>query len=350
MFHTIDKRPSRSIDIDGENYLFFSGTSYLGLANNEAFNALLKQGIDRYGSSFGVSRNGNLRLKIYEKAEQKLADFVGAPAALSLSSGMLAGQALVQYFKQENTHFIYAPAVHPANWHEPNIAIPTYSFKAWSDDLIQNFPVYQGPIIILCNSVDALKMNAFSFDFLNKIPDNQNVTIVIDDSHGLGVMHGGRGIFDTIPKHLNAVVISSLHKAFGIPGGVIFGQNSLIEAISKTVFFSGCSPIAPAYLEAYVSADDLYQNLHQKLKANVSLFREKTDLSIFQFHADHAVFYTENDALYGFLLAQKIFIYSFAYPDINSKPNTRIVLSAWHSEADILQLSAAVNAFVATGF
>ena len=41
---TIDHLPNRTILHEGETYLFFSGTSYLGMAQNPAMQALLGRG------------------------------------------------------------------------------------------------------------------------------------------------------------------------------------------------------------------------------------------------------------------------------------------------------------------
>jgi 8-amino-7-oxononanoate synthase len=345
MFYEIAEGPSRQITIAEKEYLFFSGTSYLGLSANVEFNQNLAIALKQYGSSFGVSRNGNLKLAIYEEAEKQLAEFVGAESALTLSSGMLAGQAVVQYLKTQDFHFIYAPQAHPANWHEPVVAIPQLSFMEWAADLIENFPIIDKKIILVCNAVDALKLSETNFDFIVNLP--KNVSLLIDDSHGLGVMNGGRGVFSQIPTNINLIVVSSLHKAFGIAGGVIFGSQELIEKISKTIFFSACSPITPAYLAAYMASEKLYQNLHQKLKNNVLCFKNNVlDLSIFSYLDDHCVFYTKQTAIYQHLFEQQILIYNVAYPDVNGIPNTRIVLSAWHEEADIKKIASGLNQLV----
>jgi 7-keto-8-aminopelargonate synthetase-like enzyme len=43
----------------------------------------------RWGSSYGSSRNANIKLTAYENSEHFLAKFIKAEAALTVSSGML---------------------------------------------------------------------------------------------------------------------------------------------------------------------------------------------------------------------------------------------------------------------
>lgn len=75
---TIGQLPSNKILLEGKEYDFYSGTSYLGMNQDEDFKKLLIEGMNRYGMSFGSSRNGNLQLDIYDQAEEKMARWVGA--------------------------------------------------------------------------------------------------------------------------------------------------------------------------------------------------------------------------------------------------------------------------------
>ena len=76
-------------------------------------------------SVFSASRNNNLQLKIYEETEAFLANWTSAEAALTVTSGLLAGQLAVNFLKNTqnlkglNPVFIYAPSAHPAVWEAP---------------------------------------------------------------------------------------------------------------------------------------------------------------------------------------------------------------------------------------
>jgi 8-amino-7-oxononanoate synthase len=337
---SINNSPNRTILIDGKEYHFFSGTSYLGMNQDEDFKQLFIDGMTRYGMSFGSSRNGNLQLDIYEQAEEKMAQFVGCQKALTLSSGMLAGQVVAQYLKPLNCAFFYAPQSHSANFHEPNIDLPNMSFEAWTETIIEQILKSNSyHSVIVCNSNDALKATRYNFNWTTQLPDNQVITLIIDDSHGLGITgENGSGIFREIvvKSNVRLIVVSSLHKAMGIAGGVVFGDNHLIERLRNTAFFASCSPIAPAYLYAYVHADEIYAKNLQKLQENIERFRlQVLDYQLFSYLPNYPVFYTSEDDLYDFLFQNGIFIYSFAYPIRTGKPNTRIVLSACHDVEQI---------------
>ena len=348
---TIHQQPAKKIRLGEKDYHFFSGTSYLGMNQDDDFKQLLIEGLHQYGMSFGSSRNGNLQLAIYEAAESKMAAWIGAEKALTVSSGMLAGQLVAQYLKTQQVAYFYAPQSHSANYHEPKVEIPSISFQEWTKQIAAQVREANAlHSVIVCNSTDGLRATAYDFDWIHDLPENQAITLIIDDSHGLGITgKNGAGIFQSISTKPNIrfIVVSSLHKAMGIPGGVVFSDEATVETLRHTAFFASCSPIAPAYLYAYVKADEIYQRNFERLLANVRRFisQKKPKGSLFSFQPDFPVFYTPQDGLYDYLFKNDIFIYSFAYPIRTGKPNTRIVISAWHDTGQIDLLAEKCNEF-----
>ncbi|QKZ15422.1 aminotransferase class I/II-fold pyridoxal phosphate-dependent enzyme [Spirosoma sp. KUDC1026] len=342
----IDHLPGRTITHAGSEYLFFSGTAYLGLQQNPAFQQLLVEGTNRYGTSFGSSRNGNLRLAIYEAAEAELARRISGPgtSALTVSSGMMAGQVVVQAFRAQEATFIYAPCAHPALWNVPAPALPAGSFADWTQQLPEQLRAVTSPapIVVLTNAIDALHSNHYSFDWVNDLPDDRPITLVVDDSHGLGLLNGGRGIWPQLPtkENVELLVTGSLAKAMGLPGGAVFGNPDSLDRLRKTAFFGGSSPIPPAYLDAFLKAEPLYTEAFDKLQQNLTLAEKLLGVTALFNHAKgYPVFFTEQDKLYPYLLERNIVLYSFAYPTVHDPANTRIVISAFHELADIQQLA-----------
>lgn len=349
---TIDHLPNRTILHGGRSYLFFSGTAYLGLPQHPAFQQLLIESIGQFGLAFGSSRNGNLRLGVYEQAEIKLTNMVGATAALTLSSGMMAGQVVVNFLRSEAYSFVYGPHAHPALWPGPDVTLPALSFADWTVRLPEQLRTMNAvgaaeSVAILVNSIDAVRSEYYDFDWVNDLPANQPITLVVDDSHGLGILDG-RGIWSQIPRKSNVrlIVTASLAKAMGLPGGVVFSDADTVADLRRTAFFGACSPMPPAYLGAYLRADSLYAEGRERLRLNIAL-AEKLLLptGLFRHATGYPVFFTDRDELYPYLLKSGIFVYSFAYPTTTDRANTRIVISAFHEPEDIHQLAEAVYSY-----
>lgn len=309
----------------------------------------------RYGTAFGSSRNGNLRLRVYEEAEATLARWTSAPDALTVSSGMMAGQVVMNYLRADpHTTFIYGPGTHPALWHKTTVTLPVLSFLDWAVQLPQQLAqTPDGPLVIALNAIDAARSEAYTFDWVAKLPTNRSITLLVDDSHGLGVGNKGATRWGSwaelakrVPASVRLIVTASLAKAMGLPGGVILADTDTLAAIRQTSFFGGASPVAPAVLAAFIRAEPLYVEAQQRLTRNVRLAEAVLrPTGLFRQQAGYPVFYTEHDNLYAHLLHHDIIIYSFAYPTPLDKPNTRLVISAFHEPNDFERLGETIQLF-----
>jgi len=347
-----DRLPSRSLLLEGEEYLYCSGTSYLGMACNAEFRQLLAEGIGRYGTNYSSSRLSNLQLQVYEEAEEYLATYTGAGAALAMSSGFLAAQALVQVLQGQG-RFLYAPGTHPALWRSPADAPDArMPYEAWVTRLLEQAPdLPDERLVVVCNSLDALQAQAYDFSWLNALPQHKQVTVVIDDSHGLGItgVEGG-GVYSMVqpPAHVRLVVVSSMGKALGIPAGVILGDSRLLAQLKSSAYFGGASPAIPAYLYAFLQAGPLYTAARARLHALLNSFREQLACpAMFQTFAGYPVFSTKQAALCTYLMAHKVLISSFRYPTPADAPITRVILNSLHTVEDVAHLADLINQFAA---
>lgn len=345
LMFTTDYLPGRIAQLNGENWLYFSGTSYLGMVQNNDFQNLICENIQQYGANFGGSRLSNLRFKIYEEAEQYLANWTGAEAALTVSSGSLAGQLAVKVL-QNWGKFYFAPGVHPALFEEGDYS--ESSFEQWAEYILNE--AQQGkPMVLFSNTLDPLRAKSFDFNWLFQIPKETPLTLVLDDSHGLGVTGiNGAGAFSTLqtPENVELIAVASLGKALAIPGGVILGSKNLIQNIWQSPYFGGASPVIPAYLAAFLDAGYLYHDARQRLFSNIQAFHDAVKTpGLFENFTDYPVFYTKINNLAEYLQTHKILISSFPYPTPQDERITRVVLNAAHTNADIDHLVNFIKTF-----
>ncbi len=343
-----DELPGRTVHCQEEEYLYFAGTSYLGMGRNDAFGKLLGEGMCRYGYHYASSRNGNLQLTIYAQAEAYWAAFTGSPSAITVSSGLLAGQLVTNHLKGKGT-FLCAPQTHPALW-TGEVSPKLLSWQEWTQSIPEVISRRRKEhFVILTNSLDPLLVQPYDFRWLGQLPYHKRITLVVDDSHGLGITgHEGAGIYRQLSQHsaIELIVVASLGKALGLPGGVILGGQDCIESLRKSPFFSGASPMPPAYLHAFMGAKKVYQFARQQLQENIVYFTKAIgETRLFQFAPDYPVFYTPHHALYDFLKARKVLISSFPYPSPQSEPITRIVLNSLHTKADLDRLTEAIGLY-----
>jgi len=336
----LDNTPGRSFFYKGLEYLYFSGTSYLGIKNCSTFQQYLVEGLKKYGNNLGGSRLSNLQLDIFDKVESYLANFCQAESALSVSSGTLAAQ-LVLNFLQGKGVYLQAPNVH-ASLFLKNSGKALSSFEQWVDIVKNEATKEAKPLIILSNSVNPLKVKKYNFNWISELDANRKIFLILDDSHYFGISGpGGSGSHPGIdsPKNVELVVLGSLGKAFGLPAGLILASNPIIKQIKRQPLFGGASPAAPAYLYAFLKAEKLYRDRRKKLFENIDHFCKLIRLhkreSDFRYIDGYPVFYCENKNWHSALLERRIFISNFPYPSPDSEPVSRIILNSLHSFSDI---------------
>jgi 7-keto-8-aminopelargonate synthetase-like enzyme len=324
--------------------LSFKGTDYLNITRNKEFKYFLNEGFKKYGSSFGGSRLSGNFADLYEEAENRLAEISGAQASVSFSSGTLAGLALIKQL--EKHELIYSPDAHPAI--QPNHTQKTdKSYDEWVEFLLATYHKQGKHLVLLSNSLNALKCEKYQFSWINELAKHRKITIVIDDSHGFGILgKNGAGIYNELADsdHIEKIVISSLGKAWGIPGGVILGTDTLIEKLKKSALFGGGSPVIPAYFNAFLKAENIYTQNRKKLKDNIEYFKTKLDKpEMFHSFEGFPAFYTKHHEIYDLLNKKNIEISSFNYPSPEDERYTRIVLNSGHNHIEIDKLCNLLN-------
>ena len=336
----VDGFPDRTVFIDKKKYLYFGGTAYLGLPTNPVFQKTLVKSIAKWGSFYGSSRNSNIKLSIFDKAENLFAKQIGTEKSLVTSSGTLAGKMILEYLSKSENTFYHYPKTHPAILHGKSLPL----FK--NGTLHKNLLNYKKEnIVITVDAVLALEVESTSFDFLNDISTNKDITLVVDESHSLGILGKQcRGIFNTIQnKNLKRkIMIASLGKALGLSGGIIASDENFIEEMKNETLFVSSSCASAAYLESYIESQDLIKNQQEKLKHNLSfLFKDlKLDES-FKFSKGYPVIYSSGETIYERLIQSGIIISSFNYPNYKDRMN-RIVITANHTKEDLIELKQAL--------
>ncbi|MEJ5962336.1 aminotransferase class I/II-fold pyridoxal phosphate-dependent enzyme [Pedobacter immunditicola] len=326
------------INYGDQSYLYFGGTAYLGIPQNKRFLAHYLEGVHTFGLNNGTSRSNNVQLGIYDDAEKAAAQRHGAEAALITSSGYLAAQLTVLHFAAWG-QVVYAPQTHPALWVAGNPGV-SGSFGYWSRHVVELINKSRATRwVLVSNSINNLFPESYDFSFLKGIDPGKEIMLIVDDSHGIGVLGQGLGCFPSLPQlpFVHVVVVASMAKALGVDAGMVLSSAAIIRQLKKTPVFLGASPPAAAGLYAFMQAEKIYEAEVHKLQSLCRYFSAGLGASKAEFAAmdGFPVYLSEDQQLADALLQQKVLISSFAYPDQDGELLNRIVLSSWHQEEDL---------------
>tara|TARA_R110001606_G_scaffold395043_1_gene566595 strand:- start:148 stop:1173 length:1026 start_codon:yes stop_codon:yes gene_type:complete len=329
----LNKLPNTTAFFNEVEHLYFSGTSYLGVATLPEFQEIVFKNIKIWGTSYGSSRNANLKLNVYKRGEDFLSTFIHHEDCTTVSSGTIAGQFAIATLEKIVDAFYFMPKTHPAIL--PKNAVPVFEDSKLNSLLINQ---KKETICIVVDAIAALETTPFNFDFLQDISSEKKVFLLVDESHSFGVLgKNGNGISSTINinKNIEIVTVSSLTKAFGINGGVISGTKNFINLIRKNPLFVGSSGMNPAFLESFLDGQDLYRNQQNKLQENCTyVYENLKDLDKINIAKNYPVFFINDENIADYLLTKKIVITSFHYPTSSKKIN-RIVLNANHTKKQL---------------
>lgn len=343
-FRLLRAATGREIVVDQERFLFFGGTAYLGLTKHPIFLDLYIKGLQEYGINNGTSRSNNVQLGIYEEAEQFAANYFDSASALVLSSGFLAAQLVVKHFSAYG-EVIYAPNAHPALWisDKPDQSL---EFSEWMTKTVNHINrSKEKRFLIISNALDALKPQQYDFSLLDTILPSKEIILIIDDSHGIGVVgEWGKGSQTYLPEKefIKPIIVASMAKALGLDAGLILASQEIIQALRQNSLFLGASPPAPAAMYVFTKAASVFEDEYLKLQENIHFFERYSSVKLTSIKG-LPVYYSEDQSLSERLKKENIVISSFRYPQPTDPILNRIVLTSGHTVEDLSRLIKVLN-------
>lgn len=339
--------PGPEVQIGDTSYLYFGGTSYLGMQTDARFREELASFTIKIGTHWGASRAGNLVLSVYNKTEASLAKWVGSESCLTLSSGFMAARILVEYFNTPGYSCLFSPNCHEA-------LLPPGGQRAanWSElysEIGKEIQKDRTPVVFT-DTVGGEETPGPVLEQLEALP--QECILVADDSHGIGVCGSqGSGSWNALQKFnfRDLLLCSSLGKALGITAGLVAGPARILDKLRKTPFFEGASPPPPAGVATLGVglSKGWYEQQYKRLLQNTTYFYNLTNhLQLLKSQPPYPVFYFTNPKLAQYLRENLVLITDFEYAaEAGSSSPKRIVITSAHQNQHLERLAQVLNRF-----
>ena len=345
--------------VDGKKVLNFCSNNYLGLANHPQMTAAAKDMIDRYGVGPGAVRSIAGTMDIHLELEKRLAAFKGVEAAITFQSGFAANLATIPalvgkedvIFSDELNH---ASIIDGSRLSGAQIIRYSHVDPNDLDRVIKENKNNSRRCLAITDGVFSMDGDVAPLDQIYEITNAQDVMLMVDDAHGEGVLgKGGRGIVDHFHLHGKVdVEVGTMSKAFGCVGGMVAGNQAVIEWLrqrGRPFLFS--SAVTPPDVAACIAAVDILENsteLVEKLWQNTAYF--KTEMKNLGFDTGLSTTPITPVMLGEAPLAQEfsrelyqagVFAMALGFPTVpKGKARIRVMLSAAHSRDDLDQCLA----------
>lgn len=248
-----------TVEIEGHGeVLCLCSNDYLGLANHPDVVAAGAEALARYGAGTASVRFICGKFTPHVELERDLAAFAGTEAALTYVSCWNANAALLDALCDERTAVFSDRLNHASIIDGIRLARPGHKAvyeHADVDDLrraLATAPATERRLIVT-DGVFSMEGDLAPISELATIAAEHEATLIVDDSHGLGVVgETGRGVlerFDLIGRE-DVVLTGTLGKALGgAAGGFVAGSEGLcavLEQRSRPQLYSNGLPPAVA--------------------------------------------------------------------------------------------------------
>ncbi|MGD0612662.1 MAG: glycine C-acetyltransferase [Anaerolineales bacterium] len=351
--------------VDGKKVLNFCSNNYLGLANHPKLVAAAKKAVDEMGVGPAAVRTIAGTTTLHLELEKRLAAFKGVKAAITFQSGFTANLATIPALVgKEDVVFSdrlnHASIIDGCRLSGAKILPYEHCDPASLEAVIkENLAQYRRALVVT-DGVFSMDGDVAPLDKIYEVTKAYDLLLMVDDAHGEGVLgKGGRGIVDHFNLHGKVdVEVGTLSKAFGVVGGVVAGDATVVEWLrqrGRPFLFSSAVTLPDA--AACIAALDLLEastELVDKLWDNTRYF--KAEMKSLGFDTGLSTTPITPVMLGEAPLAQQfsrelfetgVFAMAIGYPTVpQGKARIRVMISAAHAKKD---LDKGLAAFKAVG-
>jgi len=350
--------------IEGKKLLYLSGIDYHRLSSDPGVLKALSEAAFEYGISSTGSRTTVGNHFLYVELEHKLAEFFETEASALAAGGYLANTVLLQAVADQYDTFFLDEASHSSLvdaarlFGREMVYFAHLEAQSLEDNLGRHLRRNSKPLI-LTDGVFPARGEIPPLDQYVEIARRYETKILVDDAHALGVV-GEKGLGSWEEKGDDRRFIyqtGTLSKGFGIFGGIIPGDTSLISAIrEKSPAFIGATGMPPPLAAAAIkSVEHLSANRgkitdlrHRSLDLKKKFRSLGFDLPPSPAPIFSITFRNEmqNRRLYQILLEKEIFPPFINYPGTPAGGHFRFIITSHTTDEQIgLLLNAVISSF-----
>ena len=351
------------VTVDGKQLLAFCSNDYLGLASHPKVIAALHEGVERYGVGSGASHLISGHSLAHQLLEDKLADFVRMPRALSFCTGYMANLAILTALGFDSDAEIFSESLNHASLID-GARLARASVKVYPhadvDALAALLAASNASTkVVVTDSVFSMDGNLAPLPAMLALCERHGAWLVIDDAHGFGTLGArGRGALEHFGlSSPNIVYMGTLGKAAGVGGAFVAAHASVIELMiqrARPYIYTTAAPPALAHaLETSIDIIGGDEGVQRRAHLQSLLAQLDSELTLKRWQrvasstAIQPIIIGPNDEamrIGAALHAQGLWVPAIRPPTVPANTaRLRVTLSAAHTHDDVARLSAALN-------
>ncbi len=358
-----EKGPRYKLKGVDREFIRMNSNSYLSLSNHPGLIEAADVATKQFGVGPGAVRFIDGTFSHHVALEEKIARFVGKPAAKIFNSAYTANCGLALAIANKQTHWIGDQLNHNsiirsmriANVPSSNKGIYAHNDMDSLKKCLEAVPEDIERVVIIFDGIFSMRGDYAPIDEIEKIVVSYHdrfkdgVITVVDDSHGIGAYGGtGRGTADFTDTQPD-VIIGTFGKAFGVNGGFIAASQAVVEAVrQKADTYIYTNPLSVADCAAAMKAIDICDSQEglerlKNLDERIDQFRQGiTALGLESIPGPHAVVpllvrdTVKTHKMVQYLFEKGVLVVGLTFPVVPRGDETiRFQINAAHTKADI---------------
>jgi glycine C-acetyltransferase len=267
-----DKGPRYRLRGSDNEFIRMNSNSYLSLSHHPELIRAADEATHALGVGPGAVRFIDGTFSYHAALEERVAAFVGKPAAKIFNSAYTANCGLALALSTPRAYWIGDQLNHNSIIRAMRIAgVPSANKAIYRhndmEDLqrcLEQVPDGMERAVVIFDGIFSMRGDFAPIDRIVKITDahrakfREGLATVVDDSHGIGAFGpAGRGTADFTGAQPD-IVVGTFGKAFGANGGFIAASATVIEAVrQKADTYIYTNPLSVADCAAAARALDL---------------------------------------------------------------------------------------------
>jgi len=272
-FHRVESGQNPVVVSEGRRMIMMGSNNYLGLATDQRLKNAAIYATQKYGCGCVGSRFLNGTLDIHEKLEEELAGFIGKPAVLVFSTGMLTNLGTISSLVGKNDYVItdkydHASIIDGCRLSYGKMVRFRHNDMKDLEAVLKSIPEDAGKLVVV-DGVFSMEGDIAPLNKMVPLVHRYGAKIMVDDAHGLGVLgNHGRGTCDHFGLTAEVdLIMGTFSKSFASLGGFVAGDEETIHYIkhnARALIFSA-SP-SPSSVAAVLKALEIVKKSDRRQK------------------------------------------------------------------------------------
>jgi 8-amino-7-oxononanoate synthase len=241
-----------------EQVIDLAGNDYLGLTRHPAVTAAAAAAATTWGGGAGASRLVTGTLQLHADLEATLADYLGQPAALVMSTGYHANLSVVTALVDRDCLVISDAHIHASLIDAVRLSKAEIVVVPHNDvtAVRRALTTARGRrTLVLSESIYSVLGDEAPVTELATACAEHSAMLLVDEAHGLGVHGPGITHREGLAGAPHVIVTATLSKALGSQGGAVLGSVALVEhLVNQARPFIFDTALAPAAAAAALAA------------------------------------------------------------------------------------------------